>query len=93
MRGVEQFTRETNLTKRVNEWEMRMLPQLEVQDQHSVFDINSNKGIIVKELKAMKKEEASVKELAGKREPYEICRMFVSLLQMVSVLAFNNLGE
>ena len=42
MRGVEQFTRETKLVKRVNEWENRIVPILEEQDKHEEFDLHKN---------------------------------------------------
>ena len=46
MRGVERFTRETKLTKRVNEWETRIVPMLEEQDKHEDFDIYKNRQSI-----------------------------------------------
>ena len=70
MRGVERFTRETKLVKRVNEWEARIVPMLEEQDRHAEFDISKTK-------------EASMQLLSEHKQPYEVSRMFVSLLQMV----------
>ena len=50
MRGVEQFTRETKLVKRVNEWENRIVPILEEQDKHEEFDLHKNRDEIIDEL-------------------------------------------
>lgn len=85
MRGVERFTRETKLAKRVNEWESRIVPMLEEQDRHEEFDISKNREEIVKEMKEMKMKEASMQLLSEHKQPYEVSRMFVSLLQMVYV--------
>ena len=86
MRGVERFTRETKLTKRVNEWETRIVPMLEEQDKHEDFDIYKNRQSIIEEMKTLKKEEASVQLLSEHKQPYEVSRMFVSLLQMVVMM-------
>ena len=59
MRGVERFTRETKLTKRVNEWETRIVPMLEEQDKHEDFDIYKNRQSIIEEMKRMKKTHLS----------------------------------
>lgn len=83
MHGVEKFTRETKLVKRVNEWETRIVPMLEEQDRHEQFDIRRDRVVLIDELKETKKEEVALKELAVNRQPFEVSRMFVSLLQMV----------
>ena len=83
MRGVEQFTRETKLVKRVNEWENRIVPILEEQDKHEEFDLHKNRYEIIDELKEKKGIDVPVAELASERQSYEVSRMFVSLLQMV----------
>ena len=85
MRGVERFTRETKLVKRVNEWEARIVPMLEEQDRHAEFDISKNREEIAKEMKGLKTKEASMQLLSEHKQPYEVSRMFVSLLQMVAV--------
>ena len=84
MHGVEKFTRETKLGKRVTEWETKILPMLEEQDRHEEFDIHKNREELIDELKTKKEREASVAELSKQRKPYEISRMFVSLLQMAN---------
>lgn len=89
MRGVEQFTRETKLVKRVNEWENKIVPILEEQDKHEDFDLHKNREVIMSELKDIKDEVVPVAELASERQPYEVSRMFVSLLQMVGVYEFS----
>lgn len=86
MRGVEQFTRETKLVKRVNEWENRIVPILEEQDKHEEFDLHKNRDEIISELKEKKEKkeiDVPVAELASERQSFEVSRMFVSLLQMV----------
>ena len=39
--------------------------------------------MLMDELKESKKEEVALRELASKKQPFEVSRMFVSLLQMV----------
>lgn len=90
MRGVEQFTRETKLVKRVNEWENKITPILEEQDKHEEFDLHKSRDGIISELKEIKQEVIPVSELAVERQPYEISRMFVSLLQMVVTVSKNK---
>ena len=83
MHGVEKFTHETKLVKRVNEWETRIVPMLEEQDKREQFDIHRDRVMLMDELKESKKEEVALRELASKKQPFEVSRMFVSLLQMV----------
>ena len=84
LRGVEQFTRETKLAKRVNEWEMQMMPMLEEQERSEQFDMQREKKELVGELKK-EGHVMPIRDLAEKRKPHEVSRMFVSLLQMVGI--------
>ena len=75
MRGVEQFTRETKLVKRVNEWENRIVPILEEQDKHEEFDLHKNRDEIIDELKEKKEKkeiDVPVAELASERQYLEV---------------------
>ena len=135
MTGVEKFTRETKLVRRVNEWETRIVPMLEDQDRHEQFDIRKERSVLLTELRAIKQvkveeaeerqrkqkeerkageddedsedeykegeeeeeeeedgmgekvrqPEVALRELAMSRQPFEVSRMFVSLLQMVGI--------
>ena len=95
MHGVEKFTRETKLGKRVAEWETKIVPVLEEQDQREEFDIHKNSEELIVELDAKEKKEASVAELSKERKPYEVSRMFVSLLQMANdgTISIQNKGD
>lgn len=81
---MEQFTRETKLAKRVNEWEMQMMPMLEEQERSEQFDMQREKKELVGELKK-EGHVMPIRDLAEKRKPHEVSRMFVSLLQMVGI--------
>lgn len=134
MTGVEKFTRETKLVRRVNEWETRIVPMLEDQDRHEQFDIRKERSVLLSELRAIeqvkveeaeerqrkqkeeskagegaedsedeykegeeeeneedrmgekvRQPEVALRELAMSRQPFEVSRMFVSLLQMVGI--------
>lgn len=95
MHGVEKFTRETKLGKRVAEWETKIVPVLEEQDRREEFDIHKNSEELVVELNSKEKKEASVAELSKQRKPYEVSRMFVSLLQMANdgTISIQNKGN
>lgn len=98
MNGVEKFTRETKLGKRVAEWETKIVPVLDEQDRREEFDIHKNSEELVEELNAKEKKEASVAELSKQRKPYEVSRMFVSLLQMandgtISIQSKGKMGD
>ena len=95
MNGVKKFTRETKLGKRVAEWETKIVPVLEEQDRREEFDIHKNSEELIEELNAKDKKEASVAELSKQRKPYEVSRMFVSLLQMANdgTISIQNKGE
>ena len=95
MNGVEKITRETKLGKRVAEWETKIVPVLDEQDRREEFDIHKNSEELIEELNAKEKKEASVAELSKQRKPYEVSRMFVSLLQMAydGTISIQNKGE
>lgn len=95
MNGVEKFTRETKLGKRVAEWETKIVPVLEEQDRREEFDIHKNSEELIEELNAKDKKEASVAELSKQRKPYEVSRMFVYLLQITNdgTISIQNKGE
>ena len=98
MNGVEKFTRETKLGKRVAEWETKIVPVLDEQDRREELDIHKNSEELVEELNAKEKKEASVAELSKQRKPYEVSRMFVSLLQMandgtISIQSKGKMGD
>ena len=40
MKGTEQYIRETDLTRQVNEWQDKLSPILREQDAHPPFDIH-----------------------------------------------------
>ena len=150
MSGVEKFTRETKLVRRVNEWETRIVPMLEDQDRHEQFDIRKERTMLLGELRALEQvkaeekrkqqmgeeneekddrngedqegmqieaegrenayakdgdddddeyrengeqevvvqPEVALRELAATRQPFEVSRMFVSLLQMVGTYRY-----
>lgn len=109
MKGAEQYVRETDLTKQVNEWQTKLTPLLKEQDDRPPFDIQHYGREIIVHLKKEHRTSisATVREnkrqkrvtdsdedepaeivpfdrLAGGKNSYEVCRMFLASLQLAN---------
>ena len=60
------------------------MPMLEEQERSEQFDMQREKKELVGELKK-EGHVMPIRDLAEKRKPHEVSRMFVSLLQMVGI--------
>ena len=69
MNGVEKFTREMKLGKRVAEWETKIVPVLEEQDRHEEFDIHKNSEELIEELNAKEKKKLPLLNYRSKENP------------------------
>lgn len=89
MRGAEQYARETNLSRRVNEWTSKLEPQLRAQEEAPVFDIHEYSDKVLTQLSNMdvaSKENGTVSftECVQGKSSAEVCRVFLACLQLAN---------
>lgn len=105
MEGAEQYVRETDLTKQVNEWQSKLTPLLKQQDERPPFDIQLYGREIIGNLEEKRRvslatpklpkrqrtdeedkecEVVPFDKLAGGKNSYEVCRMFLASLQLAN---------
>lgn len=88
MKEAEEFAIQTNLSRRVASWQLKLEPILEEQSQRPPFDINKYGDDVlnvVHEKRAKEKtEKLPFEEIVCGRETYDVCRMFLASLQLVS---------
>lgn len=81
----QKYILETDLTKRVSEWNEKIHPILEEQDKRKAFDIKSYGEEFKESIPEEKKEEdIKFEELVKEKEPFEVCRYFTAMLQLVN---------
>jgi len=80
------YVNESELSKRVSEWQERMGPVLADQDARKVFDIQAYGEHILDHFTTVECEESSssFRRLTADVEPYEVCRMFLASLQLAA---------
>ncbi|KAL9955343.1 hypothetical protein ACROYT_G036651 [Oculina patagonica] len=79
---AQQYAQETELSRRVRDWEERIVPVLSQEDTHRPFDIHKYGEEILTSFKG--KSNQDFKELANEKEPFEICRLFLATLQLAN---------
>lgn len=86
MSGAEAYAIETQLTKRVNDWQSKIEPLLEEEVKHPEFNIHNYGEMICNELKSLNNKEKvmSFNDLVKECDNYEICRKFLSVLMMAN---------
>lgn len=84
--GAEAYAIETQLSKRVNEWQSKIEPLLENENNHPEFNIQNYGELICEKLKNINKKEKEIEfnKLITNEETYEICRKFLSVLMMAN---------
>src|SRR3546814_249208 len=90
MQGVDKYARETQLTKRVADWQQKLEPLLEEQENREPFDIHVYGDRILNKLgKTKKKQQQSTAidfaDVAGNNSQFEVCRMFLASLQLANM--------
>ena len=91
LQSAAQYLTSSVLSRRVLEWQERLMPILEEEERHQVFDIQHYGRTILHTIdETEKKAEEDQKQLkfedAVKGQPkYEVCRMFLAALQLVSI--------
>lgn len=68
MKGAEQYVRETDLTKQVNEWQTKLTPLLKEQDERPPFDIQHYGREIIGHLKQEHRASVSATVRENKRQ-------------------------
>lgn len=79
---AQQYAQETDLSRRVRNWEDRILPILSEEETHRPFDIHKYGEEIMTSFK--EKSNQAFRELAHGKETYEICRLFLATLQLAN---------
>lgn len=90
------FYRETQLSKRVNDWTMRLEPILLAQEDAEPFDIHAYsdrvlmnmKNITVrkkKDQKKVNKETIGFSQIVAGQTSAEVCRIFLACLQLANL--------
>jgi condensin-2 complex subunit H2 len=82
------YAQETELSKRVQEWDDRIRPQLQEEDRHPPFDIHTYGSQIVEDLdhtmRQTESEWISFVDLVNGKTRYDICRIFSAMLQLAN---------
>lgn len=87
MSGAEQFTKETNLSRQVENWQSKLHPILEEESQHPPFDIHSCGKEIVDILQEEindRPESIDFQNVVEGKSAFEVCRMFLASLQLAN---------
>lgn len=79
---AQQFVKETDLSRRVRDWEERIVPVLSKEETHRPFDIHKYGEEIMASFKG--KCNQAFKELVHGKEAFEICRLFLATLQLAN---------
>ncbi|KJE88531.1 hypothetical protein, variant 1 [Capsaspora owczarzaki ATCC 30864] len=81
------YAQETALSKRVAEWDEKIRPFLREQDERPPFDMLATGSVLIqtfKEIPAAAKEPVPFSNVVSNHEVFEVCRMFVSCLQLAN---------
>lgn len=78
----QQYAQETELSRRVREWEERIVPVLTEEETHRPFDIHKYGEEIIDSFKGNSNQD--FRQLAHEKEPFEICRFFLATLQLAN---------
>lgn len=105
-KGAEKYRAETNLTKRVGDWQLKLFPILEEEEARPEFDIhvygehviesikNNDKSDFLGGSKQSKKTHFS--SMTKTKQQYDVCRLFLASLSLVNsgnIEILSNEGE
>lgn len=79
----QKYAQETVLSLRVREWEDKMGPQLQEQEERGAFDIHEYGDRLVSQFSKVG-EWRSFASLMAHRQPYDICRYMLASLQLAN---------
>ena len=97
-KGAEKYASETNLTQRVSEWQSKLAPILEEEEQRPEFNIHQYGDRVIDVMtKEIEKKQRTNKgepkkkdnvvdfqQVTGNCEHYEVCRLFLASLNLSS---------
>ncbi len=106
-KGAEKYRAETNLTKRVGDWQSKLTPILEDEAQRPEFDIHVYGEHVIESIQknpdkydilkgGSKNHKAFFSSLTQTKKQYDVCRLFLASLSLVNSgnVQFNaNEGE
>jgi condensin-2 complex subunit H2 len=78
------YANDTDLSKRVLEWERKIVPTLDEEETHPVFDIHQCGTKVIDTFKDNDSSVLDFHQLAVGKEHYEICRYFAATLQLAN---------
>lgn len=94
-RGAEKYHAETNLTKRVGDWQSKLSPILEDEAQRPDFDIHAYGEHVIESIQKNADQQGGIKggakgqkaffsSLTQTKEQYDVCRLFLASLSLVN---------
>eukprot|EP01135_Chromosphaera_perkinsii_P011861 Nk52_evm4s2514 gene=Nk52_evmTU4s2514 len=87
MTSAQTYVKQTQLAQRVQEWESRIKPILNEEAQHQSFDIRETGNLFLEKFddKQVKRHsKMPFEKFATSKEPFEISRMFLAVLQLAN---------
>jgi len=94
-KGAEKYATETNLTKRVGDWQSRLAPILEEEEQRPEFNIHDYGDRVIEIMEEeieskggsdhpKRANVVSFKDVTRGCKNYEVCRLFLASLNLTS---------
>lgn len=83
MASAQNYAQITELSKRVADWEDKVLPRLEEEEKHAPFDINTYGSSVIDNLD--RGHTVQFQRLVQGKPVYEICRTFLASLMLVEI--------
>ncbi|XP_062591191.1 condensin-2 complex subunit H2-like [Saccostrea cucullata] len=80
--SAQEYAQITELSRRVAEWEEKVIPKLEEEDTHDPFDINKYGSLLIGSLS--KESNTAFKEVVKAKKTYEVCRIFLASLMLAN---------
>ncbi|XP_070554429.1 condensin-2 complex subunit H2-like [Ptychodera flava] len=82
---AQQYVQETDLSRRIKEWEEKIQPILQQEEEHGAFDIHHYGTVILDSFEPENgKTMLPFQEITKQREPYEVCRLLLASLQLAN---------
>ncbi|XP_067915409.1 condensin-2 complex subunit H2 [Heterodontus francisci] len=79
----QQYAQETALSLHVRDWEEKIGPRLEEQDERAAFDIHDY-GVRIMDAFDFVKQRRSFASIVAGKEPFEVCRYMLASLQLAN---------
>ncbi|KAL5006676.1 hypothetical protein ScPMuIL_015482 [Solemya velum] len=80
--SAQEYAQITELSRRVAEWEEKVIPKLEEEDSHAPFDINVYGSKVINHMN--KGNRVPFRRVAASRPQYEVCRLFLATLMLAN---------